>query len=60
MRAEKKVIVRTNNLDHTPCVIGFRVQVLSEEAVSTIDEISETKVLRNTECKRRDSESIQI
>ena len=30
-------------------LLEFRVQVLSEETVSTIDEISETKVLRDTE-----------
>ena len=30
-------------------LLEFRVQVQSEEAVSTIDDISETKDLRNTE-----------
>ena len=30
-------------------LLGFKVQVLSEGALSTIDEISETKVLRDTE-----------
>ena len=30
-------------------LLGFRVQVQSEEAVSMIDDISETKVLRDTE-----------
>ena len=30
-------------------LLGFMVQVLGEEAVSTINEISETKDLRDTE-----------
>ena len=30
-------------------MLGFRVQILGEETVSTIDEISETKVLKDTE-----------
>ena len=30
-------------------LLEFRVQIQSEEAVSTIDDISETKVLRDTE-----------
>ena len=30
-------------------VLGFRVQIQGEEAVSMIDDISETKVLRDTE-----------
>ena len=30
-------------------MLGFMVQVLGGEAVGTIDEISETKVLRDTE-----------
>ena len=30
-------------------LLEFRVQILSEEAVSTNDDISETKVLRDTE-----------
>ena len=30
-------------------MLKFKVQILNEETVSTIDEISETKDLRNTE-----------
>ena len=39
----------TTSQDAVLFMLGFMIQVLGEEAVSTIDEISETKVLRDTE-----------
>ena len=43
------LMISCNSSQAISDVLEFRVQIQSEEAVSTIDDISETKVLRDTE-----------